>query len=40
MNMDEFREFTNEFAKWDKHSTKVRIKTTSKMIKWFEEKVA
>ena len=40
MNMSEFREFTNEFAKWDKHSQKVRIKTTVKMIKWFEEKVA
>ena len=40
MNMDEFKEFTNEFAKWDKHSTKVRIKTSTKMIKWFEEKVA
>ena len=40
MNMNEFREFTNEFAKWDKHSEKVRIKTSGKMIKWFEEKVA
>lgn len=40
MDMSEFKEFTNEFAKWDKHSTKVRIKTSSKMIKWFEERVA
>lgn len=40
MNMNEFKEFTNEFAKWDKYSTKVRINTTCKMIKWFEEKVA
>ena len=40
MDMNEFKEFTNEFAKWDKHSTKVRIKTSGKMIKWFEEKVA
>ena len=40
MNMDEFKEFTNEFAKWDKHCTKVRIKTSGKMIKWFEERVA
>lgn len=40
MNMNEFKEFTNEFAKWDKHSQKVRIKTTSKMVKWFEERVA
>lgn len=40
MDMNEFREFTNEFAKWDKHSTKVRIKTSGKMIKWFEERVA
>lgn len=40
MDMNEFKEFTSEFAKWDKHSQKVRIKTTGKMIKWFEEKVA
>ena len=40
MDMNEFKEFTNEFAKWDKYSMKVRIKTTSKMIKWFEERVA
>ena len=40
MNMNEFREFTSEFAKWDKHSTKVRIKTSGKMIKWLEERVA
>lgn len=40
MNMDEFKEFTSEFARWDKHSTKVRIKTSTKMIKWFEERVA
>ena len=40
MDMNEFKEFTNEFAKWDKYSTKVRISTTCKMIKWFEEKVA
>ena len=40
MDMNEFREFTNEFAKWDKHSEKVRIKTSGKMIRWFEEKVA
>ena len=40
MDMNEFKEFTSEFATWDKHSTKVRINTTSKMIKWFEERVA
>lgn len=40
MDMNEFREFTNEFAKWDKHSTKVRINTTIKMLKWLEERVA
>ena len=40
MNMNEFREFTSKFATWDKHSTKVRIKTSGKMIKWFEERVA
>ena len=40
MDMNEFREFTNKFATWDKHSTKVRIKTSGKMIKWFEERVA
>lgn len=40
MNMDEFREFTSKFATWDKHSTKVRIRTSGKMIKWFEERVA
>ena len=40
MDMNEFKEFTNEFAKWDKHSEKVRIKTSGKMIRWFEEKVA
>ena len=38
--MEEFKEFTANFAKWDKHSTKVRIKTSGKMIKWFEERVA
>lgn len=40
MNMTEFKEFTKVFAKWDKHSTKVRIKTSGKMIKWLEERVA
>ena len=40
MNMEEFKEFTANFATWDKHSTKVRIKTSGKMIKWFEERVA
>jgi len=40
MTMEEFREFTSEFAKWDKHSQKVRIKTSGKMIKWFEDRVA
>lgn len=40
MDMDEFKEFTNEFAKWDKHDKKIRIRTTGKMIKWFEERVA
>lgn len=40
MNMKEFREFTRTFAQWDKHSTKVRIKTSAKMIKWFEERIA
>ena len=40
MDMNEFRTFTNEFAKWDKHSIKVRIKTTVKMLNWLEERVA
>ena len=40
MDMNEFREFTTNFATWDKHSTKVRINTTIKMLKWFEERVA
>lgn len=40
MNMKEFKEFTNEFAKWDTYSKKVRIKTTLKMRNWFEERVA
>lgn len=40
MDMNEFKLFTNEFAKWDTHSKKVRIKTTLKMIKWLEERVA
>lgn len=40
MDMNEFKLFTNEFAKWDIHSKKVRIKTTLKMIKWLEERVA
>ena len=40
MDMNEFRAFTNEFAKWDKHSIKVRIKTTVKMLNWLEERVA
>ena len=40
MDMREFKEFTSKFATWDKHSTKVRIKTSGKMIKWFEERVA
>ena len=38
--MNEFKEFTNEFAKWDTYSKKVRIKTTLKMRNWFEERVA
>lgn len=40
MDMNEFKEFTNEFAKWDTYSKKVRIKTTLKMRNWFEERVA
>ena len=40
MDMNEFREFTNEFAKWDKHCEKVRIKTTNKMRVWLDERVA
>ena len=40
MDMNEFKEFTDNFATWDKHSVKVRIKTTGKMIKWLEERVA
>ena len=40
MNMNEFREFTNKFATWDKHSKKVRINTTNKMRVWFDERVA
>ena len=40
MNMNEFKEFTAEFAKWDKHSKKVRIKTSGKMIQWLEERAA
>ena len=40
MNMNEFKDFTNEFARWDTYSKKVRIKTTLKMINWFEERVA
>ena len=39
MDMNEFRTFTSEFAKWDKHSIKVRIKTTVKMLNWLEERV-
>lgn len=40
MDMNEFREFTNTFAQWDKHSQKVRIKTTNKMRVWLDERVA
>lgn len=40
MNMDEFKEFTNEFARWDKHCQKVRINTTLTMVKWLEMRVA
>lgn len=39
MNMNDFKEFTSRFAKWDRHSNKVRIKTTTKMIQWFEERL-
>lgn len=37
LSMEEFKEFVNRFASWDKHSTKVRIKSSLKMLKWLEE---
>lgn len=42
-NMDmhtEFKEFVEAFGSWDKHSRKIRLKTSGKMIKWLEERVA
>ena len=42
-NMDmqtEFKEFVNTFGTWDKHSRKIRLNTTLKMIAWLEERVA
>lgn len=40
MDMNEFKDFCNEFARWDKYSMKVRIKTTATMVRWLEEKIA
>ena len=40
MEMEDFKEFTALFAKWDSYSKKIRIKTTGKMIKWLEERTA
>lgn len=40
MNMDEFKEFVNEFGSWDNHCRKIRIKKTlTKIIPWLEKRV-
>lgn len=42
-NMDmhtEFKEFVDTFGQWDNSDKKVRIKTTLKMIRWLENRVA